>query len=376
MPKGGSTNSGFGGGGAGAAAGIGGMGGDGGDNFNVSGALQGMGVGSMLGPIGMIGGAVAGSGVLNGANFSSTHPGTMADEGGSYYTTQNGQLVPMAPSVQYNPTPTLTPGQEGYAPPSKFGNLEDAGVFGANQALGIYNQGPPQLYGGPGVAGFGDTSNTAHAGIKDLATGNPYLANATGRVNDVVFGENPFLDGFRGFSDRQNKYLDASFDRGAEQIQDRLNSQFGRAGRTNSGYHVKTMGDSLGDFGATLYGNAFDAQMNRDLAALNSGSNAYNSTNTTRLNAANMLPALNDAKFSDFDRLQSLGQAQDIMSQMQLDDEITRFNEEQNSPWSNLQNYMSIVNSGSPTQQPNVPETKSNSTAQTLGTIGLLASLF
>ena len=304
---------------------------------------------------GPIGGLVGG--VVGGSNFGGNPngPATGGNEG------ESNMSGPIGTGGQV-PAPIAT-GQ-----PGNFENLEQAGVYGGNQAFDLYNQGPATPFAGQTVAGFGGTTNNAHNQITGLATGNQHLPGATQRVSDLTTESNPFLQGFNSFSDQQNQHLDSIHNRGANDLQDRLNSQFGGGGRSNSGMHSLTTGRALGDYSASLYGNAYDAQQNRNLQALNGGSNAYQGQTNSQLYAANMLPGLNDAKFDDARELQGIGGAQDIMSQLQLDGEINQHNTAENSGWNNLQNYMNIVNGVSPTQQPaGAPAPpRSNSTTDTL----------
>lgn len=293
----------------------------------------------------------------SGYNFS-------GDGGGGYNPYTNPYAAPAAPAHN--------PGIDG----GQFENLEQAGVYGANQAFDEYKLGPATPYGGSGVAGFGNTTNNAHNQITGLATGNPYLANATQQVSNLTTETNPFLAGFKGFDNQQNESLDAVYNRGANELQDRMNSQFGGSGRSGSGYHSQTTGNALGDYSASLYGNAYDADQNRKLQALQAGSNAYLGQGSQQMQAASMIPELNNAKFDDARMLQGVGRDHDVMSQFQLDDEINRHNTEQNSGWANLQNYQNVINGLSPTQQQNIPDNDPNKLTQAIGLAGTVASFF
>ena len=319
-------------------------------------------LGSAFGPVGAIA-----AGVIGGSQFGMSPNDAVNNAAqNSSQANNNGQG-----DGQYgvNPTtgaPTVEPGN--------FPNLEQAGTYGANEAYNLYNQGPALPFGGPQVAGFGNTTNQAHNQITNAATGNPYLAGATQQVSNLTTDQNPFLQGFNDFSQQQNQHLDAINERGMNDIQDRMNSQFGAGGRSGSGFHSLTQGRAMGDYSASLYGNAFDNQQNRNLAALNGGSAAFENQNMRKLEAAGMLPDLNNAKFDDARMLQGVGREQDIMSQLQLDDRVNAHNTAQNSGWANLQNYQNIVNGVSNTQQPSEPDR--NSTSDTLGDIATAAAIY
>lgn len=402
----------------GVAGGAGNQGGNNSEGQNSSGTADNSGFG------GAGGGPGSGMGIGGGSGYGGPKGGGGGEE------EYNGYFYPTSA-----PVPVPVPGM--------FKNLEEAGVYGAQQAYDQYNLGPVTPYDGTGVSGFGTDSTNAYNSIRGLANqGNPFLAGATNQVSGITTASNPyvnkfnanhdginnpyqqgftaqstavnpFLQGFNDFSGQQNEFLDSINQRGMNDIQDRMNSQFGGSGRSNSVYHSDSIGRSLGDYSANLYGNAYDSQQDRNLqalvggsnaynsqtanqlAAMNSGSGAYENQNTQRLNAlqagsdaynsqigrqlqaAEMLPGLNDAKYDDARMLIGVGQAQDYMSQMQLDDKIKRHDIAQNSGWNNLQNYMDIINGLSPTQQPPVQQQQEkNSTLDSLGTIASIIGGF
>lgn len=251
------------------------------------------------------------------------------------YIYGNGRAFPTVSQPPPQINPAVLPGGTGFEAP-QFKNFKDAGKFGMNQAAALYGQGPVEQFEGPGVAGFSDASMNAFQGLQNY--GGP---------------DNPFLQGFTSFGQKQNPYLDQMFNQGADQIQDRMNSMFGGAGRGGSGYHNINTGRALGEFGTNLYGGAYDNMMNRELQALGMGSNAYQNQYNQGL---------------DYNQnLQQAGNAQDVMAQMQLDDEINRFNVDQNSGWTNLQNYQNIVNGLNPTQPQPIDRNKASSTDKLLG---------
>ena len=313
------------------------------------------------GPGGAEGAGNAGAASGNAGNEGLGGTGSGGDGGGDY---GNGGLIQQA--IQQIPIDPNRP----------FTDFEQAGLFGANEAHNLFQQGPITPYGGPQVAGFGNATNQAHNQIQNAATGNPYLAGATQQVSNMMTTENPFLQGFQGFSQQQNQHLDAIHQRGAEDLQNRMNSQFGASGRSGSGYHSLTQGRALGDYSANLYGTAYDNQQNRNLAALNGGSSAYQNQNTQRMQAAGMLPMLNDAKFDDMRMLQNVGNQQDTMNQLQLDDKVNAHNAAQNSGWANLNNFQNIVNGASSTQQPTTQGPDRNDAIDALSGLTTAAAIY
>ena len=302
---------------------------------------------------------------------------------------------------------------EGFSVPN-FANFEDAGKFGMNQAGALYGQGPVEQYPGSRVAGFGDYSQNAFSGLQGMGgpnnsfiqgfqnfnNQNPSLSGLQNYQSNNPFmqgfsqfnANNPMLESLANFSAMQNPYLDAMSQQGQSRIADQMNSMFGSAGRGGSGYHAGTTGRALGDFETNLRGGAFDSMMNRNLQAqglasqgyqnqnaqnlqaMGMGSNAYGQDQGRNLQAQGMagdlyntgqaqnLQAQNlgsNAYQNQYNQgldynsaLQGAGNMQDRMAQLQLSDEVNRFDREQNSGWDNLQNYQNIVAGLNPTQPP------------------------
>lgn len=248
----------------------------------------------------------------------------------------------------------------GESTPGDFKSMEDAGLHGMNEAATLYSQGYNPYT-------FGPDSMAAQQSIRNIAAGNnPYLQGALNTTQNQFTNNNPFMQGFAGFQNMQNNQLDNIFNQGADQITDKMQSQFGRAGRTGSGYHSATTGKALGDYGANLYGNAFESMQNRNLASLNQGSNAFDQGAGRSLQAASLTPGLTQSRYTDPMMLQSLGEDID-----------QRSFEASNSGWNNLQNYSDVLNKLQATQAaPYDLGPRTSSTDKLLGLLGTGASLY
>lgn len=122
--------------------------------------------------------------------------------------------------------------------------------YGLNQALSQY-QNMGQL-----VAPFAPQQEQAISNIGSLANSNP-LQSSQSYINNTLNG-----------NVMQNPMLNQLFSQGADQIQNRLASQFGASGRNidaSGGLNAQ----ALGQFGANLYGNAFNTQAGLQQGALN-----------------------------------------------------------------------------------------------------------
>lgn len=132
--------------------------------------------------------------------------------------------------------------------------------YGLNQALGQY-QNTPQL-----VAPFAPQQESAISNITNMAkAGNPAVDSAQKYITDTLGG-----------NVQQNPMLSQLFSQGADQIQNRLSSQFAGSGR-NVDASAGLNAQALGQFGANLYGNAFGTEAGLQQGALNAAPNILQS---------------------------------------------------------------------------------------------------
>ncbi len=115
-----------------------------------------------------------------------------------------------------------------------------------------------------------DTSNPYAQSLSGMDTSNPFAASLGG-----IDTTNPFAGLLGGYGAQANPYADELFNLGAENIRDRLNSTFGRAGQGLSPQNFNMQSDALADFGAKFYGGIYDASQSRLLDALQSGGSLY-----------------------------------------------------------------------------------------------------
>lgn len=153
--------------------------------------------------------------------------------------------------------------------------------YGANQALGQYKSvsSPTQL-----VAPFSPQQNQAITNFGNMAaTGTPGMAPATGYVNSVLSG-----------SPANNPYLNSEFNQAADSVQNRMESEFGGAGRNVIGsLPVQTSADN--NLAADLYGGAYSTGVQQQEQALGMvpslGSTALN-TNSALMGAGQQVQGL------------------------------------------------------------------------------------
>ena len=136
--------------------------------------------------------------------------------------------------------------------------------FGANQALAQFQgvNSPTQL-----VAPFSSQQNQAISNIGNIAqTGTPGASAAGSYVNNVLNG-NP----------ANNPYLSSEFNLAANDVQNRLSSEFANSGRGVVG-SMPVQADQLNNLATQLYGGAYNTGVQQQEQALSSvpslGSNA------------------------------------------------------------------------------------------------------
>lgn len=294
--------------------------------------------------------------------------------------------------------------------PSLAENMSDMGsVFGQNSALtanaGYRDLGPASYYPGNTYAGLSPQtqqalqqligganspalgaannylqgaasgqylhSNPANAGLADIAGGaGGYYANPARSGLEYFSGggelnNNPWLDSMYGAASR------SIVDNFRNSIAPSLASTFSAAGRTGSGaaqgafgQATQSLGNTLGDLGANLYGNAYESGRNRQLSALGTQGNFFNTGIGNQLSAlgalgdnfsrervlqqgaAGMAPQLNAANITALQAALQGGQVLDADAQARIDADRARFDFSQQAPrdfYSNLSGLYSGV---------------------------------
>jgi hypothetical protein len=192
-----------------------------------------------------------------------------------------------------------------------------------NQALqgaqSIYDKGPTGYYPGQTVIPFSDETNQALTGIQQRATnGSPLNASASGYANDVLTGK--YLN--------NNPYLDATFNRSADAVQNRLQSGFASGGR-NIEAARPVANDELSGLANQIYGGAYDAERNRMQQVLPMAGDIANQ------------------EYADYDRMLGVGGLREDLAGRQADDAAARWDFNQNAAGVNLDQYLARIQ-GSP----------------------------
>src|SRR6185503_2441357 len=134
--------------------------------------------------------------------------------------------------------------------------------YGLQQALAQFQgvNSPQQL-----VAGFSPEQNQAISGIQQLATNNPTLGAAQNYTTSVLNG-----------SPANNPYLSQQFNLAANDVQNRLESEFAGSGRNVIG-SAPVQADELNNLATQLYGGAYNTGVQQQENAAANANNLVNS---------------------------------------------------------------------------------------------------
>lgn len=280
---------------------------------------------------------------------------------------------------------------------------------GFEEAEGIYDQGPSPYY--PGQT-YTDMSDPTKAGLEaqtGIATsGNPLVNNASGYASSTLGGggDNPYAslltpgtEGMtataRGDFLTNNPYLDQVYGQASgrvkqdfsEDILPQLNASLGMGGNAGSTMHELMLGkaggeltDSLADLSANIYGGNYQAERGRMTDAqgnlVQAGSGLYGTGVNEKLGLTGMAPGLREAQYGDAAKLREAGGAYESQAGKVLEDDINRFNYNQNADLASLQDYLSMISgnfgSTSTTRQSN----SGSGAATAIGGLTTLMSLF
>lgn len=198
----------------------------------------------------------------------------------------------------------------------------------AADTTSLYNAGGLDLKYFPNstVAPFSNTTNTALGLTAQRAlNGSQVGDSAQGAVNNALQpgfldpGNNPyFKNALNDVSDAYARGTHASTDAAFN----RSGSYGGSAYQETTQANNKAFGDSLNTLANTQY------QQNRD----------------NQLKAAALAPSLAASDYTDLNALSGVGNTLDTQNQNQLNDQINRYNFNQQAPANNIQNYIDLLN--------------------------------
>ena len=202
--------------------------------------------------------------------------------------------------------------------------------FGLGEAKRLYEtQGPSYFPGQTYIGPTGATLSALQAGEQRATAGSPLLraaqAENLANVQGQYLGGNPFFQGAFNPAAKaaQQSYYDA--------IQN-VASKASSAGRYGSGAYGQLTDRAGGTFATALTDTA------GKLAYQN-----YADERARQAAATAAAPGMAEADYGDIQRLLAIGQGREGYAQTALQDQINRYNYEQNLPQAKLQSFLSGV---------------------------------
>lgn len=214
--------------------------------------------------------------------------------------------------------------------------LQDA----AKQSQTLYRQGPSQYYPGSTVVPFSGQTEQALGNIENRAqAGSPVNDAAAGYTEDVLNGK--YLN--------NNPYLDATFNRGADAVQNRLSSQFAGSGRDLDASRP-AQAQELNDLATGIYGGAYANERQAQQA---------------------MVPfagQVSENQYAADNHLLDVGGRMEDLTGNYMQDAAARWDYQQQAPGQSLDSYIGRLTGGYPgSTQSSVTPTYRNRTTGALG---------
>lgn len=219
-------------------------------------------------------------------------------------------------------------------------------------ASGLYNIGAAggyAPYSGNTLADVHPWQQQGQQGAYELATSEPQgsaaLQNARGLASNMVTnqGLNAGLQGAAGqFQDIYNRALGNQ----NPYLQDVINQQMGKvnaamsgAGRYGSGMHDAAVAQAI----APTLAADYQARQAQQQQATGSLADLYGQGLQRAGQYSQLIPTLDEARFTNAGRLMDLGQFYSGRGQAGLNSQIQQYNAQQAFPWENLARYNAIV---------------------------------
>lgn len=250
-------------------------------------------------------------------------------------------------------------------------------IFG--EAQNLYTSGGPQYFPDQTYVPLSQQTQTGLNQIENQAmAGSPLNDSIQNYAQGVFTGQDPSVQAYQnmlgadGTSTLQdtaegnylnsNPYLDQMYQSSAqgvteqfnEDIMPSLNATFSLAGRTGSPAHQNVatdaageLADSLGRLSTDIYGSNYQTERQNQLNAANQlnqqALGAGQGLNAVQSNTAGMLPMLTDQSYDASNRLLGVGGIYEGQDALALQEEIDRWNFDQNADANALAQYQGFV---------------------------------
>lgn len=228
--------------------------------------------------------------------------------------------------------------------------------YGAQQARALYQTGGPQYYEGNTVVPFSQQTEQALGLTEQRALNGSPVNQAAQDYATRTLNTTPTSQ----FGGATNPHLDATFNRAADSVQQRLGTQFAGSGRNVEASRAVNA-DELNNLATGLYGGAYESERNRMAQDLDR-------QRSMQYAVAGMAPQLANQDYIDLQALSGVGgQVEDLTGRL-MEDQAARWDFSQNAPQMNLDNYISRVTGAYPGQ--NATQTTPTHRNRTAGALG------
>lgn len=182
-----------------------------------------------------------------------------------------------------------------------------------------YNKGPMGYYEGQTFAPLSaETQQAQQMQANRALAGSPLTAASQQQLTDTMAGK--YLD------PATNPYLQAGADQIRAKVQPAIDARFSGSGRTGSGLAARAVGEGVTDAIAT------QAMQN------------YTNERNNQVKGMMFAPSLAQQDYTDIARLGEVGAAREDYQQQAINENINRFNFQQQEPWQSLGLYSNLVN--------------------------------
>jgi hypothetical protein len=228
--------------------------------------------------------------------------------------------------------------------------------YGAQQARALYETGGPQYYGGNTVVPFSDQTEQALGRTEQRALNGSPVNNAAQDYATRTLNTTPtsqFGTGQNPYGSVNNPYLDATFNKAADSVQNRLESQFAGSGR-NVSASMPANADYLNNLATNIYGGAYEAERSRGQQSYEAErdrmAHDLDRQRSTQYAVAGMAPQLANQDYVDLQALGGVGgQVEDLAGRL-MEDQAARWDFSQNAPQMNIDNYIARITGAYPGQ--------------------------
>ena len=211
---------------------------------------------------------------------------------------------------------------------------------GIQDLTSLYNnqKTAPEYYPKNTVAPQSEYTKQAIAGLVDFGRdGSPYIGAGSGMLTDTLNGK--YLDPTS--NPQYLKAIEAShkpfIEQFTNQIMPGITSTFAGAGRDGSGLHRAMVDQAVGTLGRTI--SDADAK---------AGADYFTRARDQQIKAAGLIPQMAQ---TDLAKINATGEAGDITNaydQAKINEDIARYNYDNNKQWDYIARYLGIVNGGYP----------------------------